>query len=177
MVSRKLRRRGQPSAGKRRTIPPLESHGRSPRRTNIPRNVRADQRLIVAPTAPRSPPKPLTHFRSLIPRAHPKDGLGEYLQKSGPKLWPQLGLCFQERERGFEPPTSSLGMWHPNPKVLGNQYLRFPYFTGIAWFWKDSVHHSVHREEERDSSAKRMIAVQQHYVLHPPKLLRFTMWR
>jgi hypothetical protein len=34
-----------------------------------------------------------------------------FRRKDGPKLWPQLSLYFQERERGFEPPTSSLGSY------------------------------------------------------------------
>ncbi len=32
-----------------------------------------------------------------------------FRRKGGPKSRPQPGLGFQERERGFEPPTSSLG--------------------------------------------------------------------
>ena len=36
-------------------------------------------------------------------------------QTHRPKSFSQLGLCFQERERGFEPPTSSLGKHRRKP--------------------------------------------------------------
>jgi len=74
LVSRKLRRGGRPRAGRCQTVPPLESHGRLPCRTNITRSVSADQRLVIASTAPNSPPTSLTHFRSRIPRPPKRRG-------------------------------------------------------------------------------------------------------